>query len=127
MNLKVKKNIMEIIFILSLLPLILNWIVGLFFLDQKEKRTYIYRNFTISFVFLIISVLIYILYLIITNIYFSLIINYIFFILQILFIFFYTGMSILQIWSYKNNLNLNIFKIIDNWNYRFKLLLNDNH
>ncbi len=127
MNSKVKKHIMEIIFIFSLLPLILNWILGIFFLDQKEKRTYIYRNFTISFVFLLISVLLYILYLIISNIYFSLIINYIFFILQISFIIFYIGISFLQIWSYKKNQKFNIFKIIDNWNYRFKLLLNDNH
>ncbi|GIX41432.1 MAG: hypothetical protein KatS3mg129_1165 [Leptospiraceae bacterium] len=102
----------ELLFIFSLLPLILNWIVGIF-INDTEKKPYIYRNFLISIVFLIISSLLYLLYYFITELYFSILFNYIFFVIQLIFVFIYVYFSLIHIIAYIKNKHYKIFNILD--------------
>jgi hypothetical protein len=111
----------EIFFIISILPLILNWILGIFYFKNEEKYPYIYRNFIISILFLICSSIFYIIYNFIMNIFFMLSINYLFFVFQTTLILLYVYFAILQIISYYKKKS---FMILDKIDLIYKFLLN---
>jgi len=121
MNQQLKENIKEILFYFSILPLILNWIMGLFYLEEAEKKSYVYRSFFISLVFLFTSSLFYVFYYFITSILNFSFFNYFFFLLQSILVIWYIGLSLLQVLSYGKKQHFKIFDKLDF--YANKLIL----
>lgn len=102
----------KFLFIFSLMPLILNWIAGIYFLKDNERKTYIYRSFIASWMFLIISSILYLIYVAFIDV-FSSNINIIFFILQVVLVLFYLYISIIQILSFYKKEDFYILKMLD--------------
>ena len=113
MNHHVKENLKEILFYFSIMPLILNWIVGLYYLEEAEKKSYVYRSFFISLVFLFTSSLFYVFYYFITSILNFSFFDYLFFLLQSILVIWYIGISILQVLSYAKKQHFKIFDKLD--------------
>jgi len=113
MNHHVKENLKEILFYFSIMPLILNWIVGLYYLEEAEKKSYVYRSFFISLVFLFTSSLFYVFYYFITSILNFSFFDYLFFLLQSIVVIWYIGISILQVLSYAKKQHFKIFDQLD--------------
>ena len=125
MNQQVKENIKEILFYFSILPFILNWIVGLFYLEEAEKKPYIYRSFFVSLIFLFKSSLFYVLYYFITSLLNFSFFNYLFFLLQLILVVWYVGISILQILSYAKKQHFKIFDKLDFYSNKLILIIGE--
>lgn len=108
------------LFIFSIMPLILNWVIGLYFLKDEGKKTYVYRSFLSSFLFLIVSSILYLMYDFIIDIYFNNFINMVFFILQLFVILVYIYIFIIQMLSYYKKQN---FWILNKTDELYKLIL----
>jgi hypothetical protein len=125
MNQQVKENIKEILFYISILPFILNWIVGLFSLEEAEKKPYVYRSFFVSLIFLFKSSLFYVLYYFITSLLNFSFFNYLFFLLQLILVIWYVGISILQILSYAKKQHFKIFDKLDFYSNKLILIIGE--
>ncbi len=108
------------LFIFSIMPFILNWITGLYFLKDEEKKPYVYRSFLSSFLFLIVSSILYLMYDFIIDIFFNNFINMVFFILQLFVVLIYIYIFIIQMLSYYKKQN---FWILNKTDELYKLIL----
>jgi hypothetical protein len=120
MNQQVKENIKEILFYFSILPFILNWIVGLFYLEEAEKKPYVYRSFFVSLIFLFKSSLFYVLYYFITSLLNFSFFNYLFFLLQMILVIWY-----LKILSYAKKQHFKIFDKLDFYSNKLILIIGE--
>ncbi len=110
---EIEVTLEKALFIFSLFPLLLNWIVGLYFLKDEHKKIYIYRNFIVSFVFLILSSFLYLIYAFFINFISIVLLNPIFFMFQLFFTLGYIYISITQILSYYQGQDYWILRKID--------------
>lgn len=112
------KKIHKWLFLLSLLPLLFNWLLGFFFIKTEKEKNFIYKNAFASIGFIFISSFVYLIYMIvfdfISNV---LVLNYVFFLLQSLICFLYCLLSVLFYWSYYKNKN---FLFLEKLDYFYK-------
>lgn len=110
---KIEKQFKEILFIFSLLPLLLNWIVG-FFVFHNEKQKYIYLSAFNSVLFISLSSILFLIFLLINEfIITTSLIHSIFFILQLFLVLLYFFISIALFISYYKNLEVKILNKFD--------------
>lgn len=113
-NKNIINQIQEILFIISLLPLLLNWILGFFIFHKEKEKIYIYRSAFNSVLFISLSSSLFLIFLLINEyIITNSLINYIFFILQVFLVLAYFFISIALFISYYKNSELKILYKLD--------------